>query len=113
MTASNFESPIQNLEDFDILGVRNDGGIDAAIIAATPIDGSTDTLKLLTSKVRNYITELASQEFLTEHPMALGKTRIIIMAHGAIDVTVLGLIRSLSKEAQDAGIELTVEHFVT
>ncbi len=106
------ESPIQNLTNFDILGVRVDGGIDAVIVAATPIDGSVVTLTSLTTKVRNYITELASSSFLAQHPDASGKTRIVIMAHCAIDGAAQGLIQSLAKEAAAASIALEIEHVV-
>ena len=112
MTQADFEPPIQNLDAFDVLGERKDGGIDAAIIAATPIDGSSDTLKALTTKVRNYVAELTSQQFLANYPAARGKTRVIIMAHSAIDLAALGLIESLTKEARDAGVELSTERVV-
>lgn len=107
------ESPIQNLTAFDIVGVRRDGGIDAAIIAATAIDGSEETLKALAIKVRNYIIELTSQEFLAEHPAALGKTRIVIMAHSTIDVVARALIDSLAREAHEAAVDLEIENVVS
>ena len=109
MVAGDFEPPIQNLAAFDILGVRKDGGVDAAIVAATAIDGSAETLKALATKVRNYIVELTSVKFLAEHPGARGKTRIIIMAHSTIDAVARGLIASLANEARDAAVELKIE----
>jgi hypothetical protein len=112
MTQADFEPPIQNLDAFDVLGERKDGGINAAIVAASPIDGSTDTLKALTTKVRNYLAELTSQQFLANYPLARGNTRVIIMAHSAVDLAALGLIESLAKEAREAGVELSIEHVV-
>jgi hypothetical protein len=112
MTQADIDPPIQNLGAFDILGVRKDGGIDAAIVAATAIDGSTETLRSLTTKVRNYVTELTSPEFLTQHPAAPGSTRSVIMAHSTIDVVARGLIESLSRETRAAGVELATEYVV-
>ena len=103
------EPPIQNLAAFDVLGVRNDGGIDAAIVAATRIDGSRETLRALTIKVRNYATELSSQEFLAKHPDAAGRIRIVIYAHGAVDPRAERLIHSLATEVSNVGIKLETE----
>jgi hypothetical protein len=104
------ESPIQNLTAFDILGERHDGGIDAAIVAATPIDGSADTLAALAKKVRNYAAELSSPAFLAKYPGAAGKLRIILYAHGPVDSAAEGLIQSLALEVRSRGISLETEH---
>jgi hypothetical protein len=112
MTQEHFDPPIQNLDAFDVLGERKDGGLDASIVAATPIDGSPETLRALTTKVRNYVAELTSQQFLAAYPGARGNTRVVIVAHGAIDMVAIGLIESLAKEARDAGIELSTERRV-
>jgi hypothetical protein len=108
------EPPIQNPGDFDILAVRKDGGIDAVIIAATPIDGSPETLNALSVKVRNYITELNSPEFQTEHPRtSSGEVRILIHCRAAVDETARGLMKSLAQEALRSGIVLKVVDLVT
>ncbi len=105
-----FEPPIQNLTAFDILGARHDGGIDAAIVAATPIDGSAETLEALATKVRNYVRELTSSAFLADYPEAPGKVRIILYAHGPVDLAAQGLIKSLATEVGVVGIRLETEH---
>jgi hypothetical protein len=113
MNAPDFEPPIQNLDVFDVLGERHDGGIDAAIVAATPIDGQVETLTALALKVRNYITELCSDSFQSEHPRVPGSAvRIVIVCHGAVDASAYGLISSLRREAEAAGIQLDIEHVV-
>ena len=101
---------MQNLTAIDVLGERKDGGMDAAIVAATPIDGSASTLQALATKVRNYAADLSSSEFLAEHPLAKGRLRIVICAHGPIDLTAQGLIQSLVTEVNAKGVKLEVEH---
>ena len=102
-----FEPPIRNLSSLDILGVRKDGGVDAVIVAETPIDGSPETLAALSTKVRNYIAELRSPAFRAEHPRLdkVGAT-ILINCHAAVDLTARGLIASLAQEALGHGIKL-------
>jgi hypothetical protein len=39
------EPPIQNLDSFDIVGKRGDGGIDLVIVCSGPVDDSADTLR--------------------------------------------------------------------
>ena len=113
MSPPEFEPPIQNPEVFDILGVRKDGGIDAAIVAATPIDGSPETLRALTVKVRNYIVELNSESFRAQYPrVSGGAVRIVIYCHAPVDAAARGLIVALSKEAKDQGILLEAEDVV-
>jgi hypothetical protein len=111
MSDLTFEPPIQDVTVFDILGERKDGGIDAAIVVATPLDGSPETLRILAQKIRNYVTELSSADFLAEYPRVPNSSvRIIIMCHGPVDAAAYGLISAMRGEVQAAGILLEVEH---
>ena len=113
MSEPSFEAPIQNLGVFDILGVRHDGGIDAVIVAATPIDGQPETLRALAVIIRNYVEELSSESFLLKHPrVPTGRVRIILKCHSSVDAAAHGLVSSLSKEVEAAGILLEVERVV-
>lgn len=51
-------NPIQNLESFDIVGVRKDGGVDLVITCGGPLDNSVETLAALRQKVENYVLEV-------------------------------------------------------
>jgi hypothetical protein len=113
MSEPSFEAPIQNPGVFDVLGVRRDGGIDAVIVAATPIDGTPETLRALAVKVRNYAEELSSESFLLKHPrVPTGRVRIILKCYGSIDAAAHGLVSSLRREVEAAGILLDVERVV-
>ena len=41
------EPPIQNLDAFDIIGERKDGGVDLVVSCSGPLDSSTTTLGLI------------------------------------------------------------------
>lgn len=55
-------NPIQNLDAFDLVGVRNDGGIDLVISCHGPLDDSADTLAALEQKIRNYVREVQAAQ---------------------------------------------------
>ena len=59
-------SPIEQIDTFDIVGVRNDGRIDAVIVCSGPLDSSRKTLQDLECKVRNYLREIASDDFISQ-----------------------------------------------
>ena len=111
MSAPTFDPPIQNPGVFDVLGFRKDGGIDAVVVAATPIDGQLETLSALATKIRNYIRELSSDEFQSRHPgVSTGAVCILIKCYGPVDTAALGLIGALRKEASVSGISIEVVH---
>jgi hypothetical protein len=103
------EPPIQNLASFDVIGERHDGGVDADIVAAGPIDGSPETLKALATKIRNYLRELNSPEFLAEHPRVdTGAVTICVYSRYSIDTRARGLVASLAREALATGVHLKI-----
>ena len=52
------DNPIQDLDAFDVVGVRQDGGVDLVISCHGPLDNSTGTLAALEQKIRNYVQEV-------------------------------------------------------
>jgi len=74
--------PIQNLDQIDILGARDDDGVDLMIVATSTLDGSPEHQKLL-DKIENYLAYIASPEFKAEFadPPA-DKVHIILRYYG-------------------------------
>ena len=104
------DTPIQNLDRIDIVGVRKDGGLDLAIIVKGPLDGTDETLHQLAQKVRNYLTEIAAGELLERYPEAMpGIFRVLIFCKYPIDAVALGLIHALESEAADQDVLLVLE----
>jgi hypothetical protein len=64
------EPPIQNLDAFDIVGERKDGGVDLVVSCSGPLDTSSTTLGLIERKVRAYLVTIAHENFARIYPMA-------------------------------------------
>jgi hypothetical protein len=62
--------PIQQLDSIDILGQRQDGGLDLAVVCSQPIDDSPETLEAIRRKVETYLAAIDLEKFQTEmnHP---------------------------------------------
>ena len=108
-----FEPPIQNLDSLDIVGVRKRGGLDLVVVVSGPLDGGADTLRRVSEKLRTYIDAAASGKLEGAYPDAHpGPIRIIVRCRHAIDTAVLGLIRSIGRDAKLKGtsVELDASH---
>jgi hypothetical protein len=101
---SSFEPPIQNLDRFDLIGERVDGGVDLVVVCSGPLDSSPDTLNRLGCKVRNYLREIASETFRAR----FGDASIAIFLSCAHPVSAAagGLINVLETEAASQGVTL-------
>ena len=103
------EGPIRDVTKLDLLGRRQDGGLDLGIVAAGPLDGSAQTLGLVEQKVRNYLREAISDEFRGEfEPEELRNITIRLESDFEIDPKVMALLGSLRREAMQLGIKLVV-----
>jgi hypothetical protein len=101
------EPPIQNTDSIDIVGRRNDGGVDLVIVAGGPLAGSSTTLACLERKIRNYVAEIGSEGFRTEFgPAPKAHARICIVCEYEVDRQAMQLIERLRPIARRAGIEL-------
>lgn len=102
-----FEPPIQNLDRIDVVGKRNDGGVDLVIVASAPLDGSPTTLAHLERKIRNYITEIGSSQFRSEFgPVTDGQVRICVVCEYDVDERARQLIERLIPIAKQADARL-------
>jgi hypothetical protein len=108
MNVSN--GPIGNLDRFDVVGVRKDGGVDVVISCAGPLDDSPETLWLLWQKVRNYLGEIASEAFRSEY--GSGPVRILISCQHDVSSPAQTLIASLRDEAASQGVGLLLSQQV-
>ena len=81
------EPPIQDLESIDLVGEREDDGIDLGIVCSGPLDESPDTLARLKEKLSGYIAAAASPSLWDEFPTAApGPGRILICCNYPISV---------------------------
>lgn len=105
-----FEPPIQNVDSIDVIGERKDGGVDLAVVASGPLDGSSATLAYLERKIRNYITEVASDEFGRRFPSAVaGKVRILVICEYDVDDRARLVVERLQSIARTVGADLQIQ----
>lgn len=101
------EPPIQNLDSFDIVGKRNDGGVDLIIISSAHLDGSSETRSLLERKIRNYLRELSDPGFRAEFgEPSPEKVAIILTCVDRPAPAILSLIKELQASAAESGASL-------
>ena len=103
------DSAIDRLDEFDIVGVRKDGGADLVIVAQGPLDGSATTLSALDQKIRNYIREASSSAFLKKYELqADARLMIYISCAFPIDPAALRVIDRLQPLAARIGARIEV-----
>jgi hypothetical protein len=101
--------PIQSLDSIDVIGKRNDGGVDLVIVASQPIDDSSETLEAVRRKIRNYLLAIGQEEFKAEIGDApREKTAIIILCEHQIHPEALSLIAKFRDLAAAQGVQLEV-----
>jgi len=90
---SEVELPIQNPDRADIVGVRQDGGVELFIVASGPLTAEPQIQKLLLDKVEAYLGYINSDEFKAEfeNPPA-DRTTIIISCYGSVDPVIPELV---------------------
>jgi Family of unknown function (DUF6572) len=103
------EPPIENVDRIDIVGERHDGGVEMVLVVSGPLDGSATTLSILERKIRNYVRELKSDEFLTAYKGARARNNaIFVVSEFSVDPAVCSLIEKLKPLAREAGADLTL-----
>jgi hypothetical protein len=112
--ADNFDPPIQNLDAFDLVGERLDGGVDLVISCSGPLDESVGTLRLIEQKVTGYLVAIAHENFAKAYPAAQGgPVRIFISCEHSVSPGARGMIASLKAKAAQSGINLLlVKHMI-
>lgn len=59
---------IYDVNSIDIVGERNDGGIDLFIISSGKLEESVEQQSLLLDKIENYLVYLNSTDFIKDFP---------------------------------------------
>ena len=102
------ELPIQNLDRIDIMGRRQDGGMDLAIVVSGPLRSEADHLRHLEQKIVTYIHAISSRGFSAEFPHVDTPRRILLVTEHLVDQAVLALLDSFRNAAAAAGAVLGV-----
>jgi hypothetical protein len=101
--------PIQELDRLDIIGKRQDGGLDLAIVASQPLDDTPETLESIRHKVHTYLQAIALEKFQVEmgHP-PLERTTIVIHCEHQIHPAAMAVIEKCKTLAAARGVRLEV-----
>jgi hypothetical protein len=104
------DAPIQNLDAFDIVGERNDGGVDLLVVCSGPLDDSAQTQDLIRQKVQNYLDTAAHPNFAKVYPAAKeGPVSIVVACQHEISAVSQRTIDELTLKGTGMGITITVD----
>jgi len=101
---TNPDSPVGPTDVIDVIGVRKDGGVDTVIACHGPLDNSATTLLCLELKIRNYLREIASDDFAQQ--CGTGPVRIFVVCEQSVSDECTTLIRNLANEAAQQRVDL-------
>lgn len=107
------DSPISNLDAFDVVGVRKDGGLDLVISCSGALDSSPETIRSLEMKVRNYLHETFEAKgpsLLERYGCAFDSAiSIIVSCPFRIDPVAMYAVERLKAEAGARGVALMLK----
>jgi hypothetical protein len=110
--SENSVPPINDVTKLDLLVERQDGGIDMCIVAQCMVDGSQKTLKLIETKVRNYVREALDSSFRESYGgIAPERIRILFESRFDVDPAVVATISLLAPEVKAVGLALEFRRY--
>lgn len=101
------EEPIQNLDQFDIVGNRKDGGVDLVIVVSGFLDNTERNEYLLKTKIQNYINEIFSDDWASKY--GKGNSHIYIKAQEMPDQEMINLISAIKEHLKKYNVDLMLE----
>lgn len=101
------QPPIQNVDAFDVVGERHDGGVDWVVSCSGPLDSSPTTLRLIERKVVAYLVTIAHENFArTYRSTGRAPVRVFISCEHFVSDAARGIIDSLAVRAAKQGVDL-------
>jgi len=96
-------------DNLDVVGERNDGGVDMVVSTTGPLDDSDATCQHLQAKLNTYLYAATHPNFASVYPAAsAGRVRIFVSDTHEISDRARQVVESLSKEAISRGIEIRI-----
>jgi hypothetical protein len=101
------QPPIQNINAFDVVGQRKEGGVDLVVSCTGPLDSSPATLELIERKIVAYLVTIAHANFArTCRAAERGPVRIFISCKYFVSVAAQEIIDALHVKAAKQGVAL-------
>jgi hypothetical protein len=102
-------SPLSEFDTLDVIGERNDGGVDMVISTTGPLDASDATCQQLQTKLDTYLNAATHPNFANVYPAArTGRIRIFVSDIHEISERARQVVGSASKGALARGVEIRV-----
>lgn len=102
-------SPLTDPDNLDVIGERNDGGVDMLVATSGPLDASDETCERLRAKLSAYLYAAVHPNFVNVYPAARdGRIRIFVSDCHAISERARLLIESFSREAYARNVEVHI-----
>jgi len=99
------DQPIQNIDQIDIVGKRNDGGLDLVVVVSAPLLDSHKNI--LQEKVETYVKAISAPKFLEDLEMGEPcQIQILIVSDHPVDRSILEFLKSLDPIAERVGATL-------
>lgn len=103
-------SPLSDPDNLDVVGERNDGGVDLLVVTTGPLDASDETCQRLTEKLSTYLHAAVHPNFKDVYPAARnGRVRIFVSGSHSISERAQALVQSFVPEALARGVEVRVK----
>lgn len=100
---------VYDANSIDIIGERNDGGIELYIISSGHFDDSAEQQTLLLDKIENYLTYRNSSQFEEEFPMASkSSTWIVLKLDEQPSTLLLSLCEKINDWVKENGVNFSV-----
>jgi len=102
--------PIQELDSIDLVGKRDDGGLDLVICVSQPLDDDPDTLDRIRRKITTYLDTIELDEFQEQmgHPPR-EETEIILACEHPIHPAAQAVIEQCMEAAAERGVVLLID----
>ena len=99
--------PIQNIDAFDVVGQRKDGGVDLVVSCSGPLDSSPGTLEIIQRKIDAYLVTIAHPNFARTYRAAeRGPVRILVSCEYSVSAAAQAVIDALAAKAAQQGVAL-------
>jgi hypothetical protein len=102
-------SPLTDPDNLDVVGERNDGGVDMLVATAGPLDASDETCRRLQEKLSAYLYAATHPNFAKVYPAGRdGRVRIFVSDSHTISERARVVVEIFSREALARDVEVHI-----
>ena len=100
---------MSDADNLDLIGERNDGGVDMLVVTIAPLDDSDETCRLLEQKLSAYLFAATHENFAQVYPAAqTGRTRIFVSDLHSISDRARRVVEGFADQAMARNVEVRI-----